>query len=55
MVDTTGDFVVAVNLMLGDLGFAAADRDVVALRVGKGSENMVSSVLNQALDFITSA
>ena len=46
MVDTMGDFVVAINLMLGDLGFAPVDRAVVALRVGKGSENLVSSVLN---------
>ena len=46
MVDTMGDFVVAINLMLGDLGFAPVDRAVVALRVGKGSENLVSSVFN---------
>lgn len=49
MVDTMGDFAVAINLMLGDLGFAPVDRDVVALRVGKGSENLVTSVLNHAL------
>ena len=50
MVDTMGDFVVAINLMLHDLGFPPVDRGVVALRVGKGSENLVSSVLNHALD-----
>ena len=50
MVDTMGDFVVAVNLMLRDLGYDAVDRDVVALRVGKGSENLVSAVLNYAAD-----
>ena len=50
MVDTLGDFVVAVNLMLQDLGFAAVDRQVVALRIGKGSENLVNSVLNHAVD-----
>ena len=49
MVDTMGDFVVAVNLMLGDLGFAPVDRSVVELRVGKGSEHLVNSVLNHAL------
>ena len=48
MVDTMGDFVVAINLMLRDLGYAAVDRAVVALRVGKGSENLVKSVLNHA-------
>ena len=50
MVDTMGDFVVAVNLMLRDLGYAAVDRAVVEVRVGKGSENLVKSVLNHALD-----
>lgn len=50
MVDTMGDFVVAINLMLRDLGYPAVDRAVVALRVGKGSENLVKSVLNHAQD-----
>ena len=50
MVDTLGDFVVAINLMLGDLGFAAVDRQSVELRIGKGSENLVNSVLNHAVD-----
>ena len=49
MVDTMGDFVVAINLMLRDLGYAAVDRAVVVLRVGKGSENLVKSVLNHAV------
>ena len=49
MVDTMGDFVVAINLMLRDLGCAPVDRAVVALRVGKGSENLVQSVLDHAL------
>ncbi len=48
MVDTMGDFVVAVNLMLRDLGHEPVDRAVVALRVGKGSENLINSVLNHA-------
>ena len=55
MVDTMGDFVVAVNLMLGDLGFAPVDRNVVALRVGKGSENLVYSVLKHVLAMTNSA
>jgi phosphoglycolate phosphatase len=43
-----GDFVVAINLMLHDLGYDKVDRAVVAVRVGKGSENLVKSVLNHA-------
>ena len=49
MVDTMGDFLVAVNRMLHDLGYGPVDRAVVALRVGKGSENLVNSVLNYAV------
>lgn len=49
MVDTMGDFLVAVNRMLHDLGYGPVDRAVVALRVGKGSENLVKSVLNYAV------
>jgi len=50
MVDTMGDFVVAINLMLRDVGYAPVDRSVVALRVGKGSENLVNSVINHVRD-----
>ena len=50
MVDTMGDFVVAINLMLHDLGYDAVERAVVEVRVGKGSENLVKSVINHALD-----
>ena len=49
MVDTLADFVVAINLMLNDLELAAVESDVVAMRVGKGSENLVNSVLNHAV------
>ena len=49
MVDTMGDFVVAINLMLHDMGFGPIDRKVVALLVGKGSEHLVRSVLNHVL------
>ena len=49
MVDTMGDFVVAINLMLHDMGFSPVDRAVVELLVGKGSEHLVYSVLNHAL------
>ena len=49
MVDTMGDFAVAINLMLHDMGFSPVDRAVVELLVGKGSEHLVNSVLNHAL------
>ena len=49
MVDTMGDFAVAVNLMLHDMGFSPVDRAVVEVQVGKGSEHLVNSVLNHAL------
>ena len=49
MVDTMGDFVVAINLMLHDMGFSPVDRAVVESLVGKGSEHLVHSVLNHAL------
>lgn len=51
LVDTMGDFVVAVNAMLADLWprHAAAPQlsaAVVTTMVGKGSEHLVQSVLN---------
>ena len=49
LVDTLSDFVVAINLMLLDVGYREVDRAVVAMRVGKGSENLVDSVLNHAV------
>lgn len=49
MVDTMGDFVVAINLMLHAMGFGPVDRSVVERFVGKGSEHLVHSVLNHAL------
>ena len=48
MVNTMGDFVVAINLMLRDLGQAPVNRAVVEVRVGKGAEYLVKSVLNHA-------
>ena len=45
MVDTLGDFVVALNLMLGDLSLPAVDRPTVERLVGKGSEHLIKSVL----------
>ena len=49
MVDTMGDFVVAINLMLHDMGFSPVGRSVLELLVGKGSEHLVHSVLNHAM------
>ena len=49
MVDTLGDFVAALNLMLGDLKLPdqpQLDRSTVEPMVGKGSENLIKSVLN---------
>ena len=53
MVDTLGDFVAAINLMLGDLWpepltAPTVNAAIVETMVGKGSENLVRSVLNHA-------
>ena len=48
MVDTINDFVVALNLMLADLpplSSERVDRETVVRLVGKGSENLIKSVL----------
>ena len=45
MVDTLGDFVVALNLMLAELALPRVAPEVVRLLVGKGSEHLVRSVL----------
>lgn len=46
MIDTIGDFVAALNLMLHDLGLPPVERAMVALFIGKGSEHLILSVLN---------
>ena len=46
LVDTLGDFVAAINLMLDELSLPQVDRLTVELMVGKGSEHLVKSVLN---------
>ena len=51
MVDTLGDFVAALKLMLAELlphdsSAQALDASAVRLMVGKGSEHLVKSVLN---------
>ncbi|MEZ5706279.1 MAG: phosphoglycolate phosphatase [Burkholderiaceae bacterium] len=46
MVDTLGDFRVALNGMLSDLNLPAVDCLTVERAVGKGSEHLVRTVLN---------
>lgn len=45
MVDTLGDFVVALNLSLDDLGLPRIERGFVERTVGKGSEHLLRSTL----------
>ena len=49
MVDTVGDFCVALNLMLRDLpppfGTSSVDSLLVSRMIGKGSEHLIKSVL----------
>ncbi|SAK91547.1 phosphoglycolate phosphatase [Caballeronia arationis] len=45
MVDTADDFVAALNAMLGRIGAPPTQRDEVVGYVGKGSENLIRSVL----------
>ena len=45
MIDTLGDFVVALNRALGEMGLAAIDRAFVERTVGKGSEHLIRSTL----------
>lgn len=47
MVDTIGDFVVALNHMLDDLALPHVTHEVVRPLVGKGSEHLISSVLQK--------
>ncbi|MEO7640731.1 MAG: phosphoglycolate phosphatase [Ramlibacter sp.] len=45
MVDTMGDFVAALNGMLGELSLAPVERPAVERMVGKGSEHLIRAVL----------
>jgi phosphoglycolate phosphatase len=47
MVDTLGDFGVALNLMLADLGLRPVGAADVERMVGKGSEHLIRSTLAQ--------
>ncbi len=46
MVDTLGDFELALNLMLADFGYASVERSFIERTVGKGSEHLVRSTLD---------
>jgi len=50
LVDTLGDFEMALNRTLADLDLPSASRDLVARSVGKGSEHLILSVLKHQLD-----
>ena len=45
MVDTLGDFVAALNAMLGELSLPSIDRPAIERLVGKGSEHLIRAVL----------
>jgi phosphoglycolate phosphatase len=47
MVDTVGDFEVALGRALRDLDFAPVDRAFIQRTVGKGSEHLIRSTLAQ--------
>lgn len=49
LVDTLGDFVVALNAMLADLGLNGVARGFIERAVGKGSEHLIRQTL-QAVD-----
>ncbi len=49
LVDTLGDFTVAINAMLADLQLPAVTRQVVEHAVGKGSAHLIDTVLKVAL------
>jgi phosphoglycolate phosphatase len=45
MIDTLGDFVVALNRMLEELHLPGIERQAIERMIGKGSEHLVRSVL----------
>ena len=49
MVDTLGDFEVALNRTLADLDLPAVTRTLIECTVGKGSEHLIRSVLAHQL------
>ncbi len=49
LIDTLGDFEVALNRVLADLDLPPVSRAVVARTIGKGSEHLIRSVLAHQL------
>lgn len=49
MVDTMGDFAVALNGMLADLSLPSIHQAAVSAMVGKGSEHLIDSVLKHVM------
>ncbi len=47
LVDTLGDFVVAVNATMAELGLGSVDRAFLERTVGKGSEHLIRTTLAQ--------
>ena len=45
MIDTLGDFAVALNRMLGELGLPAIEARAIEPMVGRGSEHLIRAVL----------
>jgi phosphoglycolate phosphatase len=45
MIDTLGDFALALNLMLADFDSAPVDRSFIESAVGQGSENLIRHTL----------
>ena len=48
LVDTVGDFEVALAAMLGELGLPTVPRGFIERTVGKGSEHLIASTLAEA-------
>ena len=48
LVDTVGDFEVALARALADIGFAPVARDFIERTIGKGSEHLITSTLAEA-------
>jgi phosphoglycolate phosphatase len=47
MIDTLGDFVVALNRMLDELALPPITAEAIGQMIGKGSEHLIRSVLRQ--------
>ena len=50
MVDTLGDFVVALNRMLDELALPPITAEAIGQMIGKGSEHLIRSVLRHVRD-----